>query len=63
MGKLYTVYAYSAKNALLTHKCFIRRYRSDPAMYSTVPEPQMLPSTLCSILNGFKLLLQRNIVV
>ena len=37
------------RECALKDGCFIRRYRSDPAMYSTVPAPIKLQCTLCSI--------------
>merc|ERR1711911_500609 len=43
--------------------CFIRRYRSDPAMYSTVPAPKKEPCTLCSLKKSFKLVFQRYIIL
>ena len=47
----------------LKHGCFIRRYHSDPAMYSTVPTSLTLPSTICSIYKNFKLHYQRYILL
>ena len=38
---------------------FIRRYRSDPAMYSTIPPPKKQPCAQCSIKKGFKLVFLR----
>merc|ERR1711911_304515 len=38
------------------HGCFIQRYRSDPAMYSTLPAATMLPDSQFSIYKSFQLL-------
>merc|ERR1711911_382756 len=46
----------------LNSRCFIQRYRSDPAMYSTLSATKMLPYTLCSIYKSFKLLFHHYIV-
>ena len=46
----------------LNNGCFIQRYRSDPAMYSTLPAANMRPDTLYSIYKSFKLLFQHYIV-
>ena len=43
--------------------CFIRRYSSDPAIYSTLPAPKKLPCTLCSILNSFIMVFQHYIIL
>merc|ERR1712015_128187 len=47
----------------LNHGCFIQRYRSDPAMYSTLPAATMLPDSQVSIYMSFKMLFQHYIVV
>ena len=51
----YRVFLHCTKCAL-NHGCFIPRYRSDPAMYSTSPAAIMQPDTLFSINKSFKLL-------
>ena len=47
----------------LNHGCFNHRYRSDPAIYSTLPAAIMQPDTLCLIYKSFKLLLHHYIVL
>ena len=44
----YRVFLHFIKCALI-HGCFIQRYRSDPAMYSTLPVAKMQPDTRFSI--------------
>jgi len=47
----------------LSSGCFIQRYRSDPAMYSTLPAAIMQADTLFSIYKSFKMLFQHYIVL
>ena len=47
----------------LSSGCFIQRYRSDPAMYSTPPAAIMQADTLCSIYKSSKMLFQHFIVL
>ena len=42
---------------------FIQRYRSDSAMYSTLPSAKIQPDSLFSIYKSFKLLFQNYIVL
>ena len=58
----YGVFLHCTECALI-HGCFIQRYRSDPAMYSTLPAFIMKPDTLCSIYKSHKMLSQHNIVL
>ena len=47
----------------LNNGCFIQRYRSDPAMYSSLPSAKIQPDSLFSIYKSFKLLFQHYIVL
>ena len=47
----------------LNHGCFIPRYGSDPAMYSTLRATKMYQYTTCSTYKSFKLLFQHYIVL
>ena len=44
-------------------KCILRRCRSDPVMYRTLPAAKMQSCSLCSIYKSFQLLFQRNFEV
>ena len=59
----FIVRLYYTESALKKTNYYIRPNRSDPAMHSTVAAQYMLAFTLCPILNSYKLLLQRDIVV
>ena len=58
----YGVFLHCTECALI-HGCFIQRYRSNPAMYSTLPAAIMKPDTICSIYKSLKMLSQHNIVL
>merc|ERR1711911_401803 len=47
----------------LNNGSFIQQYRSDPAMYSTLPSAKLQPDSLFSIYKSFKLLFQHYIVL
>ena len=47
------------KECALKDGCFIRRYRNDPVMYSTLPTTNKQPCTLRSIYKIFKQVFQR----
>merc|ERR1711911_363371 len=47
----------------LNSGCFTQRYRSDPAMYSTLPAAIMQADTLFLIYMSFKMLFQHYIVL
>ena len=51
------------RECALIDGCFIQRYCSDPAMYSTVPSPKKQPCTVCSILKSFKHVFQCYIIL
>merc|ERR1711911_440529 len=47
----------------LNHECFMPRYRSDPALYSTLTATKMYSYTLFLIYKSFKLLFHYDIVL
>ena len=54
--------ALHCRECALKDECFIRRYRSDPAMYSTLPAPKKQLCTLCSKQKSYKHVFQRFIL-
>ena len=51
------------RECALNYGCFIRRYRSDPAMYSNLRATKTKPYTPFSIYKSFKLLFHHYIVL